>query len=611
MKTMSYSELKAVKRKFYRELTQSFQGLPKVYLSQSDFNTGTYRIQTPGIYILLEDIVFNPNPENDYKPYPNDPRYSQPPKLAGTTYSKPFSLGFFAAITVECTQVCIDLNGHSIAQSQAHALQQRFYANIDLASTPFLPNQGPGDFGPTIHPGKRCWIKNGTLGLSSHHGIHGNNSSAIIIENLIIRDFEVAGVALNGGSLLFLRNLKIGPARHDIPVMATYSAARFLLQFSEALLKMKLLSPTLQTAVQAKQDRLTQAMTKVFQEVMATGKTTDPIFHNPSGLLDGLIYGVLIHPPGVAINDFVDNNFNGKFSENVFLSNIQIADIRSKADEVVGVSLADGTGEQIDPTNSVFRITEVTAPNGTYQGNVLTDLQIAFAQAVQSLGDKLPPGAQGKLTITPDLVTWATTPGMTLNDLFHLPGKKYHYKCGSDSMLHLAKGNVGFRLDGVRSFIMKKCFLATLINTGPLGSEIAGPYRLSQDKQERPGYRGADCTGINFSRCSHGYLKELALANIRSYNGEARGIRLINSCNHLIGHKVLIDSISAGEKQDNGVWLGSKRDGTLVAYTGELPNMVPAAIGIKIEDPCHDIKIPHLAVANLTAPGEIVAYWQR
>lgn len=610
MKTMSYRNLKAIKREFYRELTQSFHGLPKIHLSQSDFNTGTYRIQKPGIYVLSEDIVFNPNPENDYKPYPNDPRYNQPPQLVGTHYSKPFSLGFFAAITIECNQVCIDLNGHSISQSKAHALQQRFYANIDLASTPFLPNQGPGDFGPTIHPGKRCWIKNGVLGLSSHYGIHGNNASAIILENLIIRDFEVAGIALNGGSLLFLRNIKIGPARHDIPVLATYSAGRFLLQYVDALLGMNLLTSAITTQLKSKRDLLNQAMTKVFQEVLTMGRTTDPVFHNPTGLLDGLMYGVLIHPPGVAINDFVDNNFNGNFSENVFLSNIRIKNIQTKADEVVGVSLADGTGYQLDPSNSVFRITEVTAPNGTYRGNVLTDLQIAFAQAVQSLGDKLPAGAQGKMTITPDLVKWATTPGMTLNDLFQLPGKKYHYKCSSDSMLHLTKGNVGFRLDGVKSFVMKRCILSKLINTGPLGSEIAGPYRLSHDKQERPGYRGADCTGINFSRCSNGYLKCVALSQVRSYNGEARGIRLINSCHHLFGHQLILDSITAGESYDNGVWLGSKRNGTKVTYTGQAPNMIPAAIGIKFEDPSHDIKFRQVTINHLVAPGLIIPYWK-
>lgn len=561
--------------------------------------------------MLQEDIVFNPNPDNDYKPYPNDPEYCHPPELAGTPYSKPFSLGFFAAITVECNHVCIDLNGHSLSQSKAHRIQQRFYANIDLASTPFLPGQGPADFGPTIDPGKRCWIKNGTLGLSSHHGVHGNNASAIILENLVIRDFEVAGVALNGGSLLFLRNLKIGPVSQDIPLLATYSAGRFLLQFVDALLKMKLLSSELQSNLQNKRNRLDQAMTKVFQEIMATGKTSDPVFHNPSGLLDGLTYGVLIHPPGVAINDFVDNDFGGKFSDNVFLSDISIHDISSRGDEIVGISTATGLSEMLDPSNSAFRIVEVTAPNGTYRGNTLTDLQITYAQAVQSIGTKLPAGTAGKLSITPDLVKWATTPGMALNTLFSLSGKTYKYKCSSDSMLHLAKGNIGFRLDGVRSFVLKRCQLQGLVNTGYLGSQICGPYRTSADVQERVGYRGADCTGINLSRCSQGYFKHVKLTDIRSYNGEARGIRLINACANLFGYDVVIESISAGQNQVDGVWKGTAADGTLVPYTGELPNMIPAAIGLKIEDPCTQILIPHDKIKGLTAPGDTVAYWHR
>jgi hypothetical protein len=608
---MSYSELKALKRKFYRELTQSFKNLPKTHLSQKDFAHGTYRIRNPGVYILKEDIVFNPNPDNDFKPYPNDPEYCHPPQLAGTPYSKPFSLGFFAAITVECTHVCIDLNGHSISQSLAHCLQQRFYANIDLASTPFLPNQGPADFGPTIFPGKRCWIKNGTVGLSSHHGIHGNNASAIILENLIIRDFEVAGIALNGGSLHFLRHIHIGPSRQDIPVLATYSAARFLLQFSQALLKMDLIPPPLQSNLQSKWNALNTALQQVFNEVMASGKTTHPVFHNAQGLLDGLNYGILIHPPGVAINDFVDNDYSGKFSDNVFMSDIVITDIRSRGDEIVGISTANGSSEQLDPTNAAFRILEVTASDGTYSGNVLTDLQIAFAAAVHAAGSKLPAGAAGKLSITPDLVTWATTPGMPLTDLFKLPGKTYKYKCSSDPMLHLAKGNIGFRLDGVRSFVMERCSLKKLINTGYLGSTICGPYRLSADVQERIGYRGADCTGINLSRCSGGFLKKVSLEDIQSYNGEARGIRLINLCQEIRGCNVTIDSVKAGEKEVNGTWMGTSSTGQLVPYTGELPNMIPAAIGIKIEDPSVKIDLPHDAITNLNAPGNIVSYWHR
>ena len=57
-------------------------------------------------------------------------------------------------------------------------------------------------------------IKNGTLGKSSHHGIHGNNMSNILIENLLIEDFEVAGIALNGGETdLYKRLYNSKPVR--------------------------------------------------------------------------------------------------------------------------------------------------------------------------------------------------------------------------------------------------------------------------------------------------------------------------------------------------------------------------------------------------------------
>ena len=34
---------------------------------------GTYIIDKPGYYELIDDVVFNPNPDNNYMPYPDDP----------------------------------------------------------------------------------------------------------------------------------------------------------------------------------------------------------------------------------------------------------------------------------------------------------------------------------------------------------------------------------------------------------------------------------------------------------------------------------------------------------------------------------------------------------
>ena len=120
---------------------QTFENLKKLdsffSLSNKDFEKGTYRIKQPGIYILTEDIVFHPNPLNDCQPLPEQKEYP-------TNSGSPYTLGFFAAIAIESHGVIIDLNGYQIKQSLEHYVHQRFFACIELASSPFFTKQGPG-----------------------------------------------------------------------------------------------------------------------------------------------------------------------------------------------------------------------------------------------------------------------------------------------------------------------------------------------------------------------------------------------------------------------------------------------------------------------------------
>ena len=58
-----------------------------------------------------------------------------------------FSTGFWAGITVECTDdagVELDLNGHTLQMSKAFYYQQSFFVHIALSEQIFLPGQGPG-----------------------------------------------------------------------------------------------------------------------------------------------------------------------------------------------------------------------------------------------------------------------------------------------------------------------------------------------------------------------------------------------------------------------------------------------------------------------------------
>ena len=83
-------------------------------------------------------------------------------------------------------------------QHPEHALQQRFFSVIELADQPFIPKQGPAQFGNTIRSSSNVAIINGKIGLSSHHGIHGNGVNNIMVKNVDFIDNEVCGIALNG-----------------------------------------------------------------------------------------------------------------------------------------------------------------------------------------------------------------------------------------------------------------------------------------------------------------------------------------------------------------------------------------------------------------------------
>ena len=137
-----------------------------VYLYNSDFKDGTYRIKESGTYIIMEDIVFNFNSPSEeemadidnFSPNSIDldelywcPTKEQADSVTGThpglySYSGAYTLGFFAGITIEANYVTIDLKGHSLSQHPLFYFQQRFFSLIEMASQIFVPGQGPANW---------------------------------------------------------------------------------------------------------------------------------------------------------------------------------------------------------------------------------------------------------------------------------------------------------------------------------------------------------------------------------------------------------------------------------------------------------------------------------
>lgn len=334
----------------------------RVELTCADFAQGTIRVLVPCKLVLCEDIEFNPNPDIRKKgkltEKPWFPRSDQLAYLpfARTTCeggaaaiqgaeaasqhsqetapslpkalapSSGFVLGFFAAITVEhCEGTIIDLNGYRLACHEHFALQQRFHALIELANQPFIPDQGPTAFGPNLRPARKVWIRNGEIGRSAHHGIHGNSMQDVLITDVTFRDYEVAAISLNGGRRIVIQDCQLEGTFTRVPVIGTYSAGRFA-----CLMGRRTLARAAQSGLREKDEycrldeslkNLEKCLDGIFKVITnpapelnskAKAEQVDPFFANidpATGELgwlpDGNPYGIALHARGVLVNAFV------------------------------------------------------------------------------------------------------------------------------------------------------------------------------------------------------------------------------------------------------------------------------------------------------------------
>jgi hypothetical protein len=433
-----------------------------INIRQHHFDNGTVRITKPGIYTLQEDIVFEPNSQNDFMPTGNQIMSGRYPVGLNGAYH----LGFFAAITVECKDIILNLNNFSVKQSKLHYLQQRFYANIELASAPFIPKQGPGSFSieDTYKNAENVLIKNGTLGLSSHHGIHGNTMKSVILQNLTLENFEIAGIALNGGKDSFLDNIEIKNTKLDVPISAKYSQSRFIRQFLKKI-------PATTTFNGKSRDEiinnLNAELLKTQTAVMNGGEGQGIFKHHDFGNgADGNTYGIVLNVNGVAVNDFILNRSTSMIgNQNIFLQDIKIYNIISNPNEWIALSSgpeleeAYGGKRQVGPAGDVLDINKITDADGLYKGNVLSDAQLIIAKAKNT--DKNL--SVGTVNIEEEVVSWAET---KQNLTTMMTDNSYYFVKGGDSMGHSMKGNIGMFLSCGEKIELQNVNIINVVNKG-------------------------------------------------------------------------------------------------------------------------------------------------
>ncbi len=529
-----------------------------VELTNSDFNGGTLRITSGDcVFKLTENISVQPGTAPDFFP------------TESTEFPfPPYQLGWFAAIAIETSEgVVIDLNGYRIEQTPLFALQQRFYALIEIGDQPFLENQGPSQFGPLV-AGTNVTIKNGILGRSSHHGIHSPGSATnVLIENLQIQDFEVAGIHLNGATNTVIRNCHIGTIRSDVPIAGTYSQCRFIRPFVAAI-DSNLTLPFVyesKTGSEILSD-LDNVMTTAYNNI-AAGLAADEDHPECSFLVntpslargqgqqrnatgsynpDGGAYGLVLNRSGVAVNGFLMTQPTGSVgNSNILVEGVCVSMIHSGTVEVVGVSNPDAaTGDgayggggafQSGPVGDIFRIDELTSStNGFYQSTVLSNAQLF----VSLRGTE---GAKGTANIPTDtssgIMGWALSGtssmgSQNINTVLTDPATNNLYRLyNGDAMAHVCKGNIGIFIQGANDIEVKNCNITDIeqesLSSLGTAADYPAPDYKSHPAQSLPYYGGATTRGIAVASSQNVALNNSEINLLKSLQGNVIGMDFI------------------------------------------------------------------------------------
>lgn len=606
---------------------------PDYYVVAQDGSSTKIAMNTSRcVFRLQESIVFDPHAPDVDTATASDVWNSSVPLAGQLSVYDPaaFGIGFFSAIAISASQVVLDLNGYGISQGPSHYLHQRFYAHIELADRPFIPAQGPHDFGPVLRASHGVYVINGTLGASSHHGVHGNQCRNVLIQDITFRDYEVATIHINEGKNIAIEDIVSTNSCDNCPVVGLFSAGRFIRPYLDALM-----NGSYAGAIQGKdigtirsnlQDSLYRVWTDVVKNRATTGGRISKedhlaewaAFHNMSGLIDGNPYGIAINGRGVAVFGFPADL--STVTRNVWIKNVTLSNHKGHIRETPSLKVIDDSGvvtghSQNDPVGALFQTQNVDGDgqlvtidsSGIYVGNVVSDAQLIVAKAIHdnfdfgSLSTK-------RNSITPVTIQWANgeTGRESLRSTISDSGVAIGtYSFNGDSMFHVNKGVIGLKLDGGSHVHVANCKMYGISNTGAIGltqatlpvpvstSYDTSLYELKEGKSHPKatlyGYHGSDTRAVSISSSEYVTLNNLTMDDISCDSGVCCGIDILHSSTDITITSPSVTNVSAGKTLSTITpWLGN-------------PTSLPEARAFRADKTSKHIRIKKPYVEGVTA----------
>eukprot|EP01025_Chloroclados_australasicus_P061186 TRINITY_DN79_c0_g1_i4.p1 TRINITY_DN79_c0_g1~~TRINITY_DN79_c0_g1_i4.p1 ORF type:complete len:723 (-),score=62.31 TRINITY_DN79_c0_g1_i4:549-2618(-) len=536
-------------------------------LQPQNFTNGPVFLTQPGYYQLTDNIEFNPNKVTNVQSayYFGDVNWNQ--IGANETYDRyAFSLGFFAAIIITGNDIILDLNGYTLQQSEEHALQQRFFSNVELSDRPFIFGKGPHDFGKPMTSSQNVCIQNGILGRSSHSGIHGNNNYNVEIRDVTIQDFEVAGISLNNQTKLQISDVQIPRGREVIPVVGTWSAARNIREYINRLVDngyegqlqigdRRLDAPQIQKELQYVMDQVFDLVINKqwWLETQRPQPSQVAMFLNPMNFSDSNMYGLVIHGAGPASAGFPDGSSlqENDYSKEIQIQNVGIGRLSAAPREIPALKNKEGkpakdiSGAVFQTSNTDYTLLPATMNSDkVYIGNALSNAQLIVAKAILE-GFDFGELTTNRNSIDQQIIDWAQG-GQSLQQ------SGLGYLCNGDAQFHATNGVIGLRLDSSKKVQIQNVRIDRLENRGGIGSTLCWDnqqYQLSNGRSNYkgyyPGYTGGVSRGFSIAASKDVNLTECYVNRTVSLAGSSFGYDVHAYSDNIRLNQCTVDRVAA------------------------------------------------------------------
>jgi len=512
-------------------------GTEWIELRQADFSKGTYMIRTPGYYRLMESIYFNPK-----APPPGAPAYdyyrmeASDFQSGGGIYDLDrYSIGFWAAITIETSGVTIDLNGQTIGQHRGHNLMNRFFNVIELGNQPFYGTQGFHNFGGTnltaLESANDVTIQNGVIGLSAGCGIHGVNNKNIYIQGVTFNGFENCAISLAGVQTAFILDTNI-IGNGDVRINSLWRTAVMMRPYIDALFEKSpataLFVQGAGIAIETLRTEFRNAINNVYIRLIDQEWVLDytpewqalaDLFGNDFRVPDSNLYGIIISDFNKDGSGKLLPNPTDKFtpSKNITISNVHLSNMVAAPQEVVGLTgvrsqgaggvtlrypITDARGnvfsvlaldwdytQQLTPEylNATWTTVSVTEygylGSAIYKGNLVSNIQAIVGQAIL---DGIITKANGNQldtvhnTFNRDILKWIAAdpslPEARLENYMKIGTPTFnderHFICNSDNQGGALYGVTGIQITTSQYVLIQGSSIYGLTNYGNRGMGV-------------------------------------------------------------------------------------------------------------------------------------------